>query len=294
MRYQGKIYRPPFEADGLLLQVTLGCTHNKCTYCDMYKSKKFKIRPFEEIEEDLIMAKNAYNSVPSVFLMDANALSLSMNRLRPVYHKIRELFPEVGHINTYARYSDILRKSQEDLLELKNLGLSCLTVGMESGSDTVLKKIKKGFASEDILKASAMLKSAGIKQFTSVMLGIGEISGSYEHTTESIRLLNKIEPVGIGLSAVIPQEKTPLYEEIENGLFELPTWEVVYNECIRILREFKMPYAVFMAGFMGPQRPIMRNGILGKDAEDFCRDLENAYILNPDAMKQKVFMNMPF
>ena len=293
MRYQGKIYRPPFEADGLLIQATLGCTHNKCTYCDMYKVKKFKTRPFEEIEEDLIMAKNIYKSVPSVFLMDANALALSMNKLRPIYHKIRELFPEVDHINMYARYSDILRKSQEDLLELKNLGLACLTVGMESGSDKVLKRINKGFTSKDILKASTMLKSAGIKQFTSVMLGIGEISGSYEHITESIRLLNEIEPVGIGLSTVIPQKKTPLYEEIENGLFELPTWEIVYYECIRILREFKMPSTVFMAGFMGP-RTIMRNGIMGKDAEDFCRELENAYRLNPDAMKQKVPMDMPF
>lgn len=293
MRYQGKIYRPPFEANGLLIQVALGCTHNRCTYCSMYSDKKFKTRPFEEIEEDLIMARNTYAAVPSAFLMDANALALSMRRLRPVYHKIRELFPEVQHINMYARYSDILRKSPEELLELKNLGLSCLTVGIESGSDTVLKRINKGFTSGDIVKASAMLKSAGIAQFTAVILGIGGISGSYEHTTESIRVLNETKPEGVGLSTLRPQKATPLYEEIKNGSFELPNYEIVYGECIRILREIESPSTMFMAGFLEPQ-PIMKNGTVGKDAETFCRALEDAYRLNPHSLKQKIPIDLPF
>jgi len=293
MRYQGQIYRPPFEAKGLLIQATLGCTHNKCTYCGMYKGKAFKTRPFEESEEDLMMAKKTYGSVPSVFVVDANPLALSMRRLRPIYHKIRDLFPEVRHINMYARYSDILRKSHEDLLELKELGLSCLTVGIESGSDTVLKKINKGFTCEDIIKASAMLKSVGIAQFTSIILGIGGISGSYEHTKESIRVLNEINPAGFGLSNLRPQEATPLYEEIKNGSCELPTYEILYGECIRILRELESPSTVFMAGFLEPQ-PIVKYGIVGKDAEPFCRALEDVYRLNSQALKQKIPVGLPF
>ncbi len=293
MRYQGKVYRPPFEANGLLIQATLGCTHNRCMYCGMYRDKKFQIRPFEEIEEDLIIAKKTYHTVPSVFLMDANPLALSMERLRPIYHKIRELFPDVQHINMYGRYSDVLRKSREELYELKNLGLSCLTVGIESGSDTILKKINKGFTSENIIRASAMLKAAGIAQFTSIILGIGGISGSYEHTTESIRVLNETKPEGVGLSTLRPQEKTPLYEQIQDGSFELPTYEIVYGECIRMLREMESPSTVFIAGFLEPQ-PIVKNGIVGKDAEPFCRSLEDAYRSNTEALKKKIPVGLPF
>lgn len=293
MRYQGKVYRPPFEANGLLIQATLGCTHHRCTYCNMYSDKKFQVRPFKEIEEDLIAAKNTYGSVPSVFLMDANPLALSMERLRPIYHIIRELFPEVQHINLYGRYSDVLNKSQEELFELKSLGLSCLTVGIESGSDAVLKKINKGFTSIDIIKASEMLRLAGIAQFTSIILGLGGISGSYEHTTESIRVLSEIKPAGVGLGTLRPQEQTPLYKEIEDGLFELPTYEIVYGECIRILREMESPNTTFMAGFLEPQ-PVLKNGIVGKDAEPFCRELEDVYRLNASALQLKIPLGLPF
>ena len=293
MRYQGNIYRPPYEANGLLIQVTLGCTHGKCTYCAMYDDKKFKARPFEEIEEDLIMARKAHGSVPSVFLMDANVLALSMDRLLPIYRRTRELFPEVQQINMYARYSDILRKSPEELLELKRLGLSLLTVGMESGSDAVLRNINKGFTSEDIIKASAMLKSAGIAQFTSIILGLGGISGSYEHTSESIRVLNEIKPEGLGIGTLSPQEGTPLYDAIKNGSFELPTNEIVYGEHIRYFRELNLPSTVFMSGFRGPP-PYYKNGIMGKDADSFCRAIEDVYKLNPHAMKQKILLGAPF
>lgn len=293
MRLQGKIYRPPYEANGLLIQVALGCTHARCTYCSMYEDKKFTTRTFEEIEADLIAARAAYPHVPSVFLMDANALALSMRRLRPVYQKIGELFPEARSVNMYARYSDVLRKSREELLELKSMGLSCLTVGLESGSDVVLKRINKGFTSADVVKASAMLKAAGIAQFTSVIKGLGGISGSYEHTSETIRVLNEIKPEGLGVGTLNPQEGTPLFAEIKNGSFELPTYEIVYGEAIRYMRELKLPATFFMSGFAVP-RPTMVNGILGREAESFCRALEDAYRSDPQAMKQKIPVGMPF
>lgn len=292
MHYEGKLWRPPFEANGLLVQVTLGCTHSGCTFCNMYSDKRFRVRPYEEIEEDLIMARKTYDYVPSVFLMDGNPLALSMDRLRPIYRKIRALFPEAKSINTYARYSDVLRKTPVELVELRELGLLRLTVALESGSDKVLKKVNKGFTASEAIEASDMLREADIEQWTAVILGLGGIADSDEHIAESIRVLNRINPMGLGVPALSVQKGTPLEDDLKNGLFELPTFEDVYKENIRLFKGLQIPDTEFNTGIVGPLRPFVCGGIMKKDAESAVRQMECLCKTQAKAMKQKILVNI--
>ena len=143
MRYEGSVYRPPSEAMSLIVQVTIGCTHNKCTFCSMFKDKKFRVRDVSEVKEDLLMARRTYGYVEKIFLADGDALCLSMDKLEDIISFINELFPEVRSINIYASPKDVLRKSKEDLEKLHAMGVKILYIGAESGNDKILQNINK-------------------------------------------------------------------------------------------------------------------------------------------------------
>ena len=153
MRYEGTVYRPPSEARSLIVQVTIGCAHNRCTFCSMYKDKQFRIRDLDEIFEDLKSARAIYPKVKRVFLADGDALVLPTDKLIAILDKINELFPERERISAYATPQDIMRKSSEDLALLKEKGLLMLYMGIESGDDTILQKIDKGVGRADMLEA---------------------------------------------------------------------------------------------------------------------------------------------
>ncbi|MEA4828012.1 MAG: radical SAM protein, partial [Clostridium sp.] len=158
MRYEGAVYRPPSEAYSLIIQVTLGCSHNKCTFCNMYKDKKFKIRKLNDIFEDLEMAREYYKTVKRVFLADGDALILKTEDLEAILIKIKELFPECNRIGIYGTPKDILRKSEEDLIKLRDLGLDIIYLGIESGSDVILKDVKKGVTASEMIEAGKKVK----------------------------------------------------------------------------------------------------------------------------------------
>ena len=144
MRYIGNIYRPPSEAYSLLVQVTVGCSHNKCTFCNMYKDKQFRLRSPQEVLEDLAWARSHYQKVQRMFLCDGDALCLSNNKLLTILDYIRDHFPECERVSTYGRAKDALRKTDAELKELREHGLEMVYLGAESGSPQVLKDIKKG------------------------------------------------------------------------------------------------------------------------------------------------------
>lgn len=173
MKYEGIVYRPPSEAYSLIIQVTIGCSHNKCSFCSMYKNKKFRIRKLEEIYEDLYEARAMYSHVERIFLADGDALVLSMENLRCILLKIKELFPECKRVTSYAAPGDILRKSVHEIRELKELGISMLYMGIESGSDTILKEIQKGVTSSQIIEAGKKIKGSGVKLSVTFISGIG-------------------------------------------------------------------------------------------------------------------------
>ena len=157
MRYEGTVYRPPGEWKSYLLQVTVGCSHNACTFCGMYKDKRYRVRPLEEIFEDIALARAAYGDVKRVFLCDGDAVAMDTEELLAVLDRLYETFPSLERVNAYAGPGSTLRKTEEELAALRRAGLVRLYLGVESGSDAVLKSINKGVTAAQMLEAARAL-----------------------------------------------------------------------------------------------------------------------------------------
>lgn len=221
MKYEGMIIRPPSEADSLLLQVTVGCSHNKCTFCGAYKEKKFRIKPDAEILEDISEASH-YRRIEKVFLCDGDALIIPQERLKGILAKIKDNVKGMQRIGVYANAKSILRKSVSDLIELRETGLGIIYLGIESGNDEILKNIQKGSERAKILEAGRRVKESGICLSVTVLLGIAGIEKSREHALDTAKLLTEIDPDFVGALTVMVIPGTPLYEEQKSGTFKLP------------------------------------------------------------------------
>lgn len=221
MKYEGMIIRPPSEAHSLLLQVTVGCSHNKCIFCAAYKEKKFRIKKFNEIEEDILEASR-YGSVEKVFLCDGDALIIPQIRLVEILESIKHNLTGVKRVGTYANAKSILRKTPEELSSLRDLGLKIIYLGVETGSEELLKKVRKGVTYSEMVEAGRRVKEAGITLSVTVLLGIGGKDKSVEHAMETARILTDIDPDYVGALTVMVIPGTPLYEEYKSGVFELP------------------------------------------------------------------------
>lgn len=217
MRYEGTVYRPPSEAYSLIIQVTIGCSHNKCTFCSMFKDKKFRIRSLEDIFEDLERAERYYKTVKKVFLADADALVLKTDHLEKILLKIKELFPECEKVSTYTTAKDILRKSESELLKLKNQGLKMVYLGIETGSDEILKEVKKGVTANEMIEAGKRVKKVGIKLSVTLISGLGGTQKSKEHAIESSKVINAIDPDYLGLLTLTVDNNTEMYDKVHRG-----------------------------------------------------------------------------
>lgn len=221
MKYDGMIIRPPSEAASLLLQVTVGCSHNKCTFCRAYKEKKFRIKSDSEILEDIDEASH-YHRIEKVFLCDGDALIIPQERLKGILVKIKENIKGLQRIGVYANAKSILRKSVPELIELKKAGLGIIYLGIESGSDEILNQVRKGSDRAKMLEAGRRVKDAGITLSVTVLLGIAGIEKSREHALDTARLLTEIDPDFVGALTVMVIPGTPLYDEQKSGRFKLP------------------------------------------------------------------------
>lgn len=219
MQYEGKIYRPWPEADSLLIQATLGCTHNKCTFCDMFREKKFSVRKLEEIFRDIDEARGIVPHVGALFLIDGNVLALKTEFLLKILDKITATYPECSKISLYAGLNDLRRKSAEELRELKNAGLTLAYTGLESGDPQTLARIKKGLTPEQALEGMAKAKAGGIEVLASIIFGIGGKEGSRQHIEATARLLNQMKPEQIAPMALAVQPGTELARQVETGEF---------------------------------------------------------------------------
>jgi radical SAM superfamily enzyme YgiQ (UPF0313 family) len=222
MKYDGSIIRPPSEADSLLLQVTVGCSHNKCTFCAAYKVKRFRIKSFEEIEEDIIEAVRYRGRFDRVFLCDGDALIIPQKRLTEILQSIRRHLPWVVRIGTYANAKSIMKKTSEELTELKQLGLGIVYLGVESGNEEILQQVHKGADPEKMIAAGKRVKEAGIELSVTVLLGIGGREKSVEHARDTAKILTAIDPDYVGALTVMVVPGTPLYDELRAGRFVLP------------------------------------------------------------------------
>jgi radical SAM superfamily enzyme YgiQ (UPF0313 family) len=221
MDYEGLIIRPPSEAYSLLLQVTTGCSHNKCTFCGTYRQKKLKIKPLEQIKKDLREA-SSYDDVDKVFLCDGDALIIPQPRLEEILKLINDNLPNINRIGTYANAKSILRKSVDELKTLRSLGLKIIYLGVETGNAELLKKINKGVTYEQMVTAARRVKEAGIILSVTVILGLGGTEKSIEHARDTAKILTDIDPDFAGALTLMFVPETELYEDYLAGRFVLP------------------------------------------------------------------------
>jgi radical SAM superfamily enzyme YgiQ (UPF0313 family) len=221
MDYEGLIIRPPSEAYSLLLQVTVGCSHNKCTFCGAYRQKKFKIKSLDQIKKDLHEA-SSYENVDRVFLCDGDALIIPQPRLEEILTLINTNLPNVDRIGTYANAKSILRKSVDELKKLRDLGLNIIYLGVETGNAELLQKIHKGVTYEQMVEAGQRVKEAGILLSVTVLLGLGGIEKSIEHAIDTAKILTDMDPDYVGALTLMLIPETELYEDYVAGRFVLP------------------------------------------------------------------------
>lgn len=224
MRYEGMVYRPPSEAGSLIIQATIGCPHNRCAFCAMYRGSRFRIRKVDEIREDLDMAREYYgDAVRTVFFADGNTIVMRTPELVEIFQYTRSIFPALERITLYGSARFIVKKTPEELSALRNAGLKRLHSGMESGDDEVLRRINKGATSGEIIRAGIMVREAGIELSEYIMVGVGGRELWRQHAINSARVLNRINPDFIRLRTFMPFPGTPLYDQYQQGEFGLLT-----------------------------------------------------------------------
>lgn len=236
MRYIGDIYRPPSEAYSLLVQVTIGCSHNKCTFCNMYKAKQFKVRKPEEVLEDLAWARSHYNRVERIFLCDGDALCLANHKLLVILDYIKEHFPECERVTTYGRATDVIRKTDEELRELKEHGLEMVYIGAESGSQKILDKVNKGETREELIEGVQRLEKAGIKTSVTFISGLAGPDDWQEHAIETGKMIAEMNASYVSLLTLMLQPPAPLLDDYRDGKFKLLTAEEVLAETCLMLQ----------------------------------------------------------
>jgi len=216
------IVRPPSEANSFLLPVTLGCSHNKCTFCGTFTGIKFRIRPLEDIKRDIDKVAENYSwSMRRVFLENGDALICPQRRLVEVLNYLNEKFPNLDKIGTYATPQSALIKSADELKELNQLGLKIAYLGVETGDGELLKKINKGASYDEIVEAGRKIKQAGITLSVTVILGLGGIEGSKKHAMGIARILTDLDPDFAGALTLMLVPGTPLHKEWEEGKFTI-------------------------------------------------------------------------
>ncbi len=219
MRYKGKVFRPPSEAYSLIVQVTYGCSHNGCAFCDMYDDKHFAMRPMEEIREDFEMARQVYRHVDRVFLADGDALMRRTDDLIQILGLVYGLFPECERVTCYASPTSLHIKSEEDLKLLQEHGLTMVYMGLESGCDEVLKKMNKGHDAASIIAAGQKARRCGLKLSVTAISGLGSRELMREHAIGTAEALSAIKPEYIGLLTLMVEHGTPLEKWVREGSF---------------------------------------------------------------------------
>ena len=219
MRYEGDIYRPPGEWKSYLLQATVGCSNNTCTFCNMYRDKKFRVRPMADILEDIRMAKAYYGDVRRVFLCDGDAIVMRTNDLVTILDALYAAFPSLEKVTTYAGPRSTLTKTPEELKLLREHGLARAYLGVETGSGTLLRKVKKGVDAQEMLEAGVRLREAGIDLWVMILLGLGGREGSREHILDTAAMMNEMRPRHLSALTLTLYPGTELYDDWRAGRF---------------------------------------------------------------------------
>ena len=273
MRYEGSIYRPPSEADALIVQATIGCSWNRCTYCDMYRDKAFRVRALREVLDDLDAAARVDPGIEKVFVADGDALVLPMDHWLPILDRARTLFPRLRRVSSYAMARNVLGKSDDELRTLRARGLSLLYVGPESGDDVTLKRIAKGDDARAHVEAARRAHAAGIELSVIVLLGIA-MERSAEHAAGTAKLVTDMDPEYFSALTVTVVPGTPLATLAERGRFAVPSKIELLGELRAMVLHARPSDALFRTNHASNYLPL--GGRLPRDREQIVELIDRA------------------
>ncbi|MFC1825007.1 radical SAM protein [Thermodesulfobacteriota bacterium] len=256
MHYEGFCIRPPSEAFSILLQVTVGCSHNKCTFCNAYKEKRFKIKDESIILSDILFAARYMKKQNRVFLMDGDALIIPQKRLMWILERIQEHLPWVRRIGTYANVKSIKMKSLADLKTLRQNGLGILYLGIETGDDEIRRQVRKGSSTQTLLEMGKKVKEAGMKLSVTVLLGIGGRRRSMEHARLTGELLSAMDPDYIGALSLMLVPGASLYDEFRRGDFVVPDERGLLLELREMISHTNLSRGLFFSNHASNYLPI--------------------------------------
>ena len=274
MHYSGAVYRPPSEAHSLIVQCTLGCSHNKCAFCIMYKEKQFSINPLEQVLSDLAEARTYYSRIERIFLADGDALILPMDYLLSVLDYIRDHFPECERVSAYASTKALMRKSDEELKTLRERGLQMVYVGLETGLEPLLKKYDKGVTAEEIIEHSLRAKAAGMTLSVTAINGMGGREQSEEHALATAAALSRIKADYVAMLTLRVYSGTPLHEWIERGELTMLTPQELALENRIILQHIDSDGSVFRSNHASNYLPL--KGTLNRDRDALIEQIDKA------------------
>ncbi len=275
MRYEGTVYRPPSEADSLILQATIGCSYNRCTYCAMYLEKRFRQRSREDLLEDMALAQRQLGagSIRRVFLADGDALIMRTPRLLELLQDIRDHFPNYQFSSVYASPQSLLGKSVEEIVQLKEAGLRLFYLGTETGHPEVMEMIAKGVTPEQMVDAASRVTDAGAKLSVIMLLGIGGTALSHEHAVESGRIVSAMNPRFVSTLTITPVPGTKFHEEVEAGRIVLPDDRGILQELRTMVEHMDVNRTVYRGNHASNSLPI--GGILPRQKDEILEVLDS-------------------
>lgn len=287
IKYVGDVYRPPSEAYSLIVQATIGCTHNKCSFCKMFKEKRFQTRPTEDIIADFAWARKRYRSVPRIFLADANALCLKTDKLMPILTYIEETFPECERVTIYGRASDVLRKTEDELRQLREHGLTMVYIGAESGSDKVLEMCRKGETRQQLIDAVKRIEKVGIKASVTFISGLAGKDGWEDHAIQTGTMITEMNASYVSLLTLLVDPQAPMYEDIQSGRLKLLTPQEVLAET-HLMLENANPEKTCIFRSNHASNYLSLKGDLPQDRDRFLAQIEVA-MKNTGMLKDERF-----
>jgi radical SAM superfamily enzyme YgiQ (UPF0313 family) len=289
MRYYGNVVRPPSEAWSYILQITYGCSHNKCTFCSTYLDKPFRVRPAKEVLEDIEMARSYVPHTRRVFLADGNALVLSTRQLVPILDALNKAFPHLERVSIYANAQDILRKSEEKLVTLYRKKLGMIYMGLESGDDEILRQVKKGATAAEMTEAVKKAQAVGFKTSVIGILGLGERERSREHAIATGQVVSAMDPTYFSLLTLMVVPGTELYRQYKAGEFVLiEPLEMLAEMRVMIQHIGGVTCCVFRTNHASNYLPLA--GTLPQDKERLLATLDRALaqgksVLRPEYLR---------
>ena len=273
MRYEGNIFRPFSEANSYLLQCTIGCSHNRCTFCGMYKDRRYRVRHIDEIRTDIRMARDYYGDLEKVFLCDGDAIAIETDTLLEILRELYAAFPSLRHVGTYVGPQSTLKKDMAELVSLRSAGLTKAYLGVETGDDRLLEEVRKGVSAAEMLRAGRNLVDAGINLSSMVLLGLaGKGKRSFEHAVATARITNDMEPQYLAALTVTPVPGTVLYNQVREGAFEIMDPFETLEEMRVLFEHITLDNLRFVGIHASNYLPI--NGTLQRDREKILATID--------------------